>query len=157
MKFIGVLRLFSKEFEIYGDEEEPWFRAKNVALNLHYANGKTSRMMDLVDAEDKVLSEVYNPHLRSKRGVRRRQNEWFMTEFGLYDVLLRSTRPDARRIARAVKEKLRDWRRYGYTSDLELFEDMNFYGCPKDHMINNRLEENAEWYDEFRRCMDKED
>ena len=93
------------ELNIYGTTEEPLFLAVEVAKMIDYSVGNTGWMLNTVDEDEKLTLEIL-------RAGQRRQM-WFLTEDGLYEVLMQSRKPIARRFKRAVKDILKDLRLSG--------------------------------------------
>lgn len=95
--------VLGKDFTIYGDIENPLFLAKDVAAMIEHSN--VSSMLKSVDEDEKVISNVYT--------LGGSQESWFLTEYGLYEVLMQSRKPVAKEFKSRVKEILRDLRRTG--------------------------------------------
>ena len=102
--------VLGKEFVVYGTKEEPLFLAKDVAEWIEYNKDKrgsynVSEMLETVDEDEKVkmfcsLSSMCNAHKPViPTGA---TNRWFLTEDGLYEVLMQSRKP----IAKAFKKPL---------------------------------------------------
>ena len=100
-----VLRreVLGKEFRIYGDYENPLFLARDVAAWIEHSN--TIVMLQSVDAEEKVVNNVYT--------LGGEQKAWFLTEDGLYEVLMQSRKPIAKEFKKKVKEILKSVRKTG--------------------------------------------
>ena len=121
MKDVNILRTINAqghELNIYGTTEEPLFLAVEVAKMIDYSVGNTGWMLNTVDLDEKLTLEI----LRS--GQRRQM--WFLTEDGLYEVLMQSRKPIARRFKRAVKDILKELRLSGKAD----FEDWLNHGDP---------------------------
>lgn len=72
-------------------------------------------MMRNVDEEEKVTSIVFTPGGN--------QNAWFLTEDGLYEVLMQSRKPQAKQFKKGVKEILKSIRRTGCYSVTNVIKD----------------------------------
>ena len=121
MKDVDILRTINAqghELNIYGTTEEPLFLAVEVAKMIDYSVGNTGWMLNTVDEDEKLTLEIL-------RAGQRRQM-WFLTEDGLYEVLMQSRKPIARRFKRAVKDILKDLRLSGKAD----FEDWLNHGDP---------------------------
>ena len=108
MKDVDILRTINAqghELNIYGTTEEPLFLAVEVAKMIDYSVGNTGWMLNTVDEDEKLTLEIL-------RAGQRRQM-WFLTEDGLYEVLMQSRKPIARRFKRAIKDILKDLRLSG--------------------------------------------
>ena len=95
--------VLSKNFRVFGSIDEPLFLAKDVAEWIEHTD--LSRMMDLVDDEEKLKRTLY---------VSGQNREfWFLSEDGLYEILMQSRKPIAKAFKKEVKKILRDIRLYG--------------------------------------------
>ena len=97
------------ELTIYGTKESPLFLAVEVAKLIDYSVGHTSHMLNNVDEDDKILMNV-SGRINSASGGRHNTQKWFLTEYGLYEVLMQSRKPVARRFKSSVKRILKDIR-----------------------------------------------
>lgn len=121
MKDVDILRTINAqghELNIYGTTEDPLFLAVDVARLIDYSTGNTWNMLNSVDSEEKLL-------LRMLVSGQNRE-VWFLTEDGLYEVLMQSRKPIARRFKRAVKDILKELRLSGKAD----FEDWLNHGDP---------------------------
>ena len=92
--------VLGQQFKVYGTFENPLFLAKDVAewIDYSFANKekgirKVTQMLATVDEEEKVLG-VTNVVTQNQRGGLRENTEtWFLTEDGLYEVLMQSRKP----------------------------------------------------------------
>ena len=110
MEVVDEREVLGKEFRIYGDFENPKFLAKDVAEWIDYSKtGKgsydVSRMLGTIDEGEKVTNII--------RTLGGNQKAWFLTEDGLYEVLMQSRKPIAKEFKKKVKEILKDVRRHG--------------------------------------------
>lgn len=96
-------KVLGKDFEVYGTKEEPLFLAKQVAEWIEHTN--PSMMLKKVDDEEKVLNNAY-----TLGGV---QEQLFLTEDGLYEVLMQSRKPIAKAFKKQVKAILKEIRLTG--------------------------------------------
>ena len=95
--------LFGHEFPIYGTAENPMFRAKDVAEMLEHSN--IASMLATVDEDEKGINKVY-----TLGGV---QEVWFLTESGIYELLMLSRKPIAKAFKKQVKQILHEIRTQG--------------------------------------------
>ncbi len=93
--------LNGQAFQIYGTADEPLFKAKDIAEWL--GNSNTTDMVKKVDAE-----ELTKLNLGSRQG-----ESWFLTEYGLYEVLMQSRKPIAKQFKRGIKAVLKEIRQTG--------------------------------------------
>jgi prophage antirepressor-like protein len=99
---LRTIRVQDNVLSMYGTVEEPLFLAVEVAKMIDYSIGKTGQMLDTVDPDEKLTTTIY------RSGQRREM--WFLTEYGLYEVLMQSRKPIARRFKSSVKKILKDLR-----------------------------------------------
>lgn len=91
--------VLGKDFKVYGTFENPLFLAKDVAEWIEHSN--PSKMLKSVDEDEKVkrILGITNGYGQvGHGGVRENTEHWFLTEDGLYEVLMQSRKP----IAKAV-------------------------------------------------------
>ena len=88
--------LMGKTFNVYGTVEEPLFRAKDVADWIEHSD--VHKMVQSVDEDEKVRNIV--PTLGGN------QESWFLTENGVYEVLMLSRKPIAKDFKKEVKKML---------------------------------------------------
>lgn len=97
--------VLGKGFKVYGDDENPLFLAKDVAEWIDYSKDKVGQMLKTVDEDEKVTSPIhYSGQVR---------NMYFLTEDGLYEILMQSRKPIARAFKKEVKVILKAIRRDG--------------------------------------------
>lgn len=113
IQIIDEREIFGKQFKTYGTYENPLFLAKDVAEMIQHSNSRM--MLQSVDVNEKQC--VNNPY-----ALKGQQEQWFLTEYGLYEVLMQSRKPIAKQFKKKVKEILKDIRRYGmYVTDEVLY------------------------------------
>lgn len=100
VKIISRSTLLGREIDVYGTTEEPLFKAKDVAEWLELTN--ITDMVSRVDDEE-----------RCKLNLGRQGDGWFLTEDGLYEVLMQSRKPIAKQFKKGVKEILKKIRKTG--------------------------------------------
>lgn len=96
-------QLLNNTFTIYGTKEEPLFLAKDVATWIGHTD--LSRMVGLVEEDEKLKRTLY------VSGQNREM--WFLTEDGLYEVLMQSRKPIAKQFKKEVKHILKNIRKHG--------------------------------------------
>lgn len=101
LQVIKEQEVLGKEFRIYGDFESPLFLARDVAQWIEHTD--LSRMVSLVDDEEKLKRTLY------VSGQNREM--WFLTEDGLYEVLMQSRKPIAKQFKKQVKTILKELRK----------------------------------------------
>jgi anti-repressor protein len=106
---LGSRGILGKTVTAFGTVENPLFPAGEVADWIEHSN--VSTMLQSVDDDEKVLSEgltsdsndcLESGNLRTKR--------WYLTENGLYEVLMLSRKPVAKEFKKGVKQLLHDLR-----------------------------------------------
>ncbi len=108
MKVICHSSVLGKGIDVYGTAEEPLFKAKDVAGWIELSN--VSDMVSRLDED-----EVTKFNLGGLQG-----DTWFLTEDGLYEVLMQSRKPIAKQFKKGVKEILKQIRtKGGYISARE--------------------------------------
>lgn len=108
LQILEQREVLGKEFTIYGDLENPLFLAKDVACWIEHSNPRV--MLNTVDENEKVVNNVY-----TLGGM---QESWFLTEDGLYEVLMQSRKPIAKQFKKEVKKILKTIRLNGmYATD----------------------------------------
>lgn len=100
VQVIDKRELLSKEITTYGDLENPIFLAKDVANWIEHKD--LSRMVNLVDEDEKLKRTLY------VSGQKREM--WFVTEDGLYEILMQSRKPIAKKFKKEVKQILKELR-----------------------------------------------
>ena len=98
--------VLGKEFNIYGTWEEPLILAKDVADWIEYDKSSINKMINSVDEEEKVRKII--PTLGGP------QEQWLLTEDGIYEVLMQSRKPRAKEFKKQVKKILKEIRTMGY-------------------------------------------
>ena len=115
LQIIEEREVLGKQLRIYGDFENPLFLAKDVAEWIEYDKEKIGQMLNTVDNDEKIISPIhYSGQVR---------NMWFVTEEGLYEVLMQSRKPIAKKFKKKVKEILKDVRKYGMYATDELLDN----------------------------------
>ena len=110
IQVLSETELLGHKFTVYGTAENPFFLAKEVAECIDYAKTSqgyydVSRMIGTVDEEEK--------HLRTIFVDGRNYEMWFLTEDGLYEVLMQGRKPIAKEFKKGVKEILKSIRKTG--------------------------------------------
>lgn len=112
IKVIDERSVLGKNFKVYGTTENPLFLAKNVAewIDYSYKDSRktardTSKMLKTIDEEEKLVGTLF------LSGQNR--EAWFLTEDGLYEVLMQSRKPIAKEFKKEVKKILKQIRLTG--------------------------------------------
>lgn len=123
--------VLTKRFKVYGTLENPLFLAKDVADWIEHSN--TRMMLKSVDEDEKVVNNVYT--------LGGTQETWFLTEDGLYEVLMQSRKPIAKQFKKQVKAILKEIRlNGGYITTSEDDDEMTILA--KGFLIAQKTIEN---------------
>lgn len=135
--------VLGNDFTIYGDIDNPLFLAKDVAAMIEHSN--VSSMLKSVDEDEKVINNVYT--------LGGSQESWFLTEYGLYEVLMQSRKPIAKEFKSRVKEILRDLRRTGCviteSATTEAIDYQSKYGKYRIRKTFTNTKDPRKTYEEF--------
>lgn len=116
IQLIEQREVLGRDFRIYGDYANPLFLAKDVAVWISHSD--VSTMLKRVDEDEKLIQTMF---------VSGQNREcWFLTENGLYEVLMQSRKPIAKEFKRQVKIILKDIRRHGLYAADELLNNPDF-------------------------------
>lgn len=103
---INEQKVLGKHFRIFGTINNPLFLAKDVAEWIEHS--QPSVMLKSIDDDEKVkVNNVYSENRTGGNGT------WFLTEDGLYEVLMQSRKPIAKSFKKKVKEILKSIRKNG--------------------------------------------
>lgn len=112
LKVLNEQEVLGKQFRVYGTADEPLFLAKDVAEWIEYSVSNVSKMLAVVDDEEKTIRTIVTS------GSNYQTEAWFLTEDGLYEVLMQSRKPIAKQFKKEVKEILKTIRKHGiYATD----------------------------------------
>jgi len=100
---VETVTVLNTNFNMYGTIDNPLFLAVDVAEMIEYSVDKTHQMLELVDDDEKLTDTIYRAG--QKREV------WFLTENGLYELLMQSRKPIAKRFKLEIKKVLRQIRK----------------------------------------------
>lgn len=116
MEKIGTYKELGHTFNMYGTIENPLFSAVEIGKIIDYSIGNVTNMIKCVDEHEKILVNVTalnNVKTGSKRVGNYTTPKWFLTEYGLYEVLFQSRKPIAKLFKLRVKLILKKLRLYG--------------------------------------------
>ena len=136
MKVIASQEIFGKKFDIYGSIEEPWFLAKDVADWIDYSKTNISKMVDIADDNEKGRKIVTT--------LGGNQELWFLTEDGMYEVLMQSRKPKAKAFKKEIKQILKDIRKHGAYMTPEKIEEVLLNPDTIINLANQLKSERAE-------------
>ncbi|MCD3217803.1 phage antirepressor Ant [Clostridium botulinum C] len=113
LQVVDQREVLGKDFKIYGTIENPLFLAKDVSNWIEHS--KTSMMLQGIDEDEKLRETIFT----SGQG----REMWFLTEDGMYEVLMQSRKPIAKQFKKQVKGILKDIRKHGMYARDELLEN----------------------------------
>ena len=120
---VTVISIFGQDFNIYGNIDNPLFLAVDIAEMIEYDVDKTHQMLNMVDDNEKLTDTIY------RAGQMR--EVWFVTEYGLYELLMQSRKPLAKKFKLAIKSLLKQIRTGTYNPPRRVTMGNN--GCPTFH------------------------
>lgn len=128
LAIINQQEVLGKDFKVYGTPEEPLFLAKDVAEWIDHTN--PTEMIRYIDDDEKLNSTIFSA------GQNREMS--FLTEDGLYEVLMQSRKPIAKQFKSRVKKILKTIRLTGgYAVPTDLPSALRAYADSVDE--NKRL------------------
>lgn len=105
LQVIDKRNILDHEVTTYGDLENPLFIAKDVADWIGYDASSVNKMINNVDEDEKLNGIIF------RAGQNREMT--FLTEDGLYEVLMQSRKPIAKQFKKEVKKILKQIRQTG--------------------------------------------
>ncbi len=159
LEIVKEVEILGKKIKMYGSIEFPWFVASDVAEWIDYsklANGsyQVSMMVKKIDDEEKAIKSFY-----TLGGV---QESWALTEDGLYECCMRSTKPIAKEMKKEIKTYLKSIRLSGAAIPEGREEDMvNYYFSNlssdlQGKIVGELMEKNKELQNFYDRLMNTE-
>lgn len=159
LEVVAETEILGKKIKMYGSVEFPWFQAKDVAEWIDYskrANGnfQVSQMLKTVDESEKGVKGF-----NTLGGV---QESWALTEDGLYECCMRSTKPIAKEMKKEIKKYLKSVRLTGAAIPEGREEDMvNYYFSNlssdlQGKIVGELMEKNKELQNFYDRLMSTE-
>lgn len=129
-----------KEFNIYGDFQNPLFLAKDVAEWISHS--RASEMIKHIDEDEKLMQTI----LASGQN----RDMWFLTEQGMYEVLMQSRKPIAKEAKKNIKGHLKRLRTEGVTLHQALTVEQ------QAELLVSKLDEIYAQQEEELLCLDAE-
>ena len=102
-QIIDTREILGHEMNIYGDFENPLFLAKDVAKWIGV--DQVAQMLKPIDEDEKLMLVL--------QASGQNREAWFLTEDGLYEVLMLSRKPIAKQFKKQVKKILKEIRKTG--------------------------------------------
>ena len=101
-----------KTVRVFGTPEEPLFLARDVAEWIDHKD-VTSMLRNIDEDEKVVITTNSNPPLNERTVLQANTSYSFLTDNGLYEVLMLSRKPKAKEFKKKVKEILKTIRKTG--------------------------------------------
>ncbi|WP_322020510.1 BRO-N domain-containing protein [Clostridium butyricum] len=115
LELIHEGEILGRKIKMYGTVKEPLFLAKDVAEWIDYSykdsrkiHRDISKMIKSIDDDEKIkrtLNLGGEKYLHG--GVRKNTEMWFLTEYGIYEVLMHSRSPIAKGMKKEIKKILK--------------------------------------------------
>jgi prophage antirepressor-like protein len=118
LQIICQQEVLGKDFKVYGDYENPLFLAKDVAEWIDYNISSVNKMLASVDDDEKTTRKIV------PSGSKYQTEAWFLTEDGVYEVLMQSRKPIAKAFKKEVKTILKSIRKHGSYIKEELIDEL---------------------------------
>jgi len=133
LEAFATVEFEGKEFNLYGDFQNPLFLVKDVAEWIQHSH--TSKMVANVDEDEKLSGTIV--HAGQKREV------LFLTEHGMYEVLMQSRKPIAKEVKKQIKRHLKRIRTEGMTmrESLNAEQKAQLLVSKLDEIFNQQEEE----------------
>lgn len=123
IKVLNEQEVLGKQFKVYGTPDNPLFVANDVADWIEHSN--VTEMLKGIDDDEKLTSTIL------RAGQNRMMN--MLTEDSLYEVLMQSRKPIAKKFKKEVKNILRTIRKSGgYVNNAEKMVDTYFSDIPDE-------------------------
>lgn len=104
LQVLNQSELCGRQFTVYGTAEQPLFLAKDIAEVIEHTN--VTKMTLALDPDEKLIA-------RANDSLGRENAATFLTEDGLYEVLMQSRKPIAKEFKKGVKTILKEIRTKG--------------------------------------------
>ena len=112
---ISKSTFLGKEIDVYGTAENPLFKAKDVAEWIEHSN--PSKMVEDAELDETDVAKLSVGTLTNSYSA------LFLTEDGLYEVLMQSRKPIAKQFKKGVKNILKTIRKTGTYTATTLFDE----------------------------------
>lgn len=99
---VEQVHILNSDFNMYGTLDKPLFLAQDIAAMIEYSEDKVGQMLENVDDDEKLTDTIY------RAGQEREM--WFVTENGLYELLMQSRKPLAKAFKAEIKKLLHKMR-----------------------------------------------
>lgn len=112
---VGTISFDGFSLNVYSSMDAPLFKATEVGEMIDYSKNNIWKLLELCEEDEKISDDVFTG------GQRRSVN--FLTEGGLYNILLQTRKPIARKWRRIVRNELIRLRQSRDYDIREQFED----------------------------------
>jgi prophage antirepressor-like protein len=153
---VGVIHILGRPLRVFGDLDNPWFLGRDVSRLLDYKLKNTNELIGLAHIDDQTKFQYVNSDDPKNSGGRK-YTATFVTEDGLYDILMRSTMPLSTEFRYEIRNILKGIRRGTHTLYLTSESDgymeeykTNLYGGRAKYEMVDR------WYDDGGVFMERE-
>jgi len=92
-------------------DPEPWFLAGDICGVLDLEN--VSRAVDSIDADEKQLASFDDMTLPKVTSGEQNRQRWFLNEDGVYELVMRSNKPEAKKFRKWLKQVIKSIRKTG--------------------------------------------
>ncbi|MEX3713408.1 BRO family protein [Cytobacillus horneckiae] len=125
----------NQTFNIYGTFDNPLFLGKDISIWI--GHNKPAEMIRNVDEDEKLMATI------SHSGQNRQM--WFLTEQGMYEVLMQSRKPIAKECKKVIKTHLKEMRTTGVSlrQGLTLQQQSEILLSKLDEVLNQQEAELA--------------
>jgi len=114
-EIIKTETVLGKVLHVYGTPEDPLFIAKNVADWIGHTH--TTHMTSGLDDDEKLHVQILHAGQQQRKVL-------MVTEFGLYEILMQSSKPVAKAFKKAVKRILHELRTHGMTATPQKLDEI---------------------------------
>lgn len=111
LQLIDQREVLGKKIRVFGTPENPLFLARDVAEWIEHTN--PSKMIADAELDETEIAKITNSYNGDGSKVSPPTTQLFLTEDGLYEVLLQSRKPIAKQFKKKVKEILKSIRKNG--------------------------------------------
>lgn len=113
---VAFIEVEGKELTVYNSIDEPLFLVVEIRDLIDYGKSNASHMLKyFCEDDEKIMAK----HWRAGQ----RRNDWFITELGLYNILLQSRKPFARKWRRVIIRSLINMRKERGYSAVDQFNE----------------------------------
>lgn len=112
---VGSVSFDGRVLNIYGDVNEPLFRATDIAELFGYSDGNAWKLISVCEEKDRIKLTTF---IGNQRRVAS-----FVTMEGLFDIVFESRKPVAKELRKAFNDELIRYRKFSGKNITEQFDD----------------------------------